>query len=101
MLVELSPDGKLEHRIAEEIGSSDDAKIWTLKIRKGVEFHNGKTVTAEDVARHAGAPLRREVEVGRARLMKGIETIKVDGEDVVLTLKEANADLPYLLATIT
>ena len=30
--------------------------------------------------------------------MKGIETIKVDGKNVVLTLKEPNADLPYLLS---
>ena len=35
MIVELSPDGALEYRIAEEIGSSDDAKVWTLKIRDG------------------------------------------------------------------
>ena len=29
--------------------------------------------------------------------MGGIETIKADGQNVVFTLKEANADLPYLL----
>src|SRR5205809_7322069 len=51
MIVELSPEGKLEQRIAEQTGSSDDAEVGTLKIREGVEFHNGKTVTAEDVAR--------------------------------------------------
>ena len=58
MIVELSPEGALENRIAEEIGSSDDAKTWTLKIRDGIEFHNGKTVTAEDVARHSRTPFR-------------------------------------------
>ena len=42
MIVELAPDGDSNTGIAEEIGSSDDAKVWTLKIRKGVEFHNGK-----------------------------------------------------------
>ncbi|TIX80216.1 MAG: twin-arginine translocation signal domain-containing protein, partial [Mesorhizobium sp.] len=47
-LVALRADGGLEYRIAEEIGSSKDAKVWTLKIRQGVEFHNGKTVTAQD-----------------------------------------------------
>ena len=50
MIVELSPEGEPENRIAEEIGSSDDAKVWTLKMRDGIEFHNGKTVDAKDVS---------------------------------------------------
>ena len=57
--------------LAEEWGASDDAKTWTFKIRKGVEFHNGKELTAEDVRRDAEAPLRRELEVGRARHRAG------------------------------
>ncbi|RUU10784.1 twin-arginine translocation signal domain-containing protein, partial [Mesorhizobium sp. M7A.T.Ca.TU.009.01.3.2] len=56
-LVRLTPDNKLVNLIAEEIGASADAKTWTIKIRDGIEFHNGKTVGAEDVAatieRHA------------------------------------------------
>ena len=30
--------------------------------------------------------------------MKGIESIKASGKEVIITLKEANADLPYLLS---
>lgn len=48
-LFRLNPDGSLQNLIAEDIGSSKDAKTWTMKIRKDVEFHNDKTVTAEDV----------------------------------------------------
>src|SRR5882757_208276 len=98
MIVELSPDGKLENRIAEEIGSSDDAKVWTLKIRDGVEVHNGKTVTAEDVAATLERHSDEKSKSGALGYMKGIETIKANGKEVVLTLKEANADLPYLLS---
>jgi peptide/nickel transport system substrate-binding protein len=98
MIVELSPEGTLENRIAEEIGSSDDAKVWTLKIRDGVEFHNGKTVTAEDVAATLERHSDEKSKSGALGYMKGIESIKASGKEVVLTLKDANADLPYLLS---
>jgi len=97
MIVELAPDGGIEYRIAEAIGSSDDAKTWTLKIRDGIEFHNGKTVTAEDVAATLERHSDEKSKSGALGYMKGIESIKVNGKEVVLQLKEANADLPYLL----
>ncbi|RWP22881.1 ABC transporter substrate-binding protein [Mesorhizobium sp.] len=97
-LVALAPDLGLENRLAEEVGSSKDAKIWTMKIRKGVEFHNGKTVTAEDVVatleRHADAKSKS----GALGLLKSIDAIKANGDEVVVTLKDANADFPYLMA---
>ncbi|MER8544451.1 ABC transporter substrate-binding protein [Mesorhizobium sp. M0684] len=98
LIVELSPEGKLENRIAEEIGSSDDAKTWTLKIRDGVEFHDGKKVTAEDVAATLERHSDEKSKSGALGYMKGIESIKASGKEVVLTLKEPNADLPYLLS---
>jgi peptide/nickel transport system substrate-binding protein len=97
-LVALTPAGGLENRIAEEIGASDDAKVWTFKIRDGVEFHNGKTVTADDVLATLERHSNEDSKSGALGIMKGIESMKVDGKDVVVTLKEANADLPYLMA---
>lgn len=56
-LTVVSADGGLEPSIAESWEASEDAKDWTFRIRKGVEFHNGKTLTPEDVqltlARHS------------------------------------------------
>ncbi|RWQ15484.1 ABC transporter substrate-binding protein [Mesorhizobium sp.] len=96
-LVALAPDGGLENRLAEEIGSSKDAKTWTMKVRKGVEFHNGKTVTADDV----GATLERHSDArsksGALGVLKSIDTIKANGDEVVVTLKDGNADFPYLM----
>ena len=97
-LVALTPEGGLENRIAEEIGASDDAKEWTFKIRDGIEFHNGKTVTADDVLQTLERHSNEESKSGALGIMKGIESMKVDGNNVVVTLKEANADLPYLMA---
>ena len=97
-LVALTPEGGLENRIAEEIGASDDAKEWTFKIRDGIEFHNGKTVTADDVLQTLERHSNEESKSGALGIMKGIDSMKVDGNNVVVTLKEANADLPYLMA---
>ncbi|MVA95932.1 twin-arginine translocation signal domain-containing protein [Nitratireductor sp. CAU 1489] len=97
-LVALTPDGGLENRIAEEVGASDDAKVWTFKIRDGIEFHNGKSVTADDVLATLERHSNEDSKSGALGIMKGIESMKVDGNDVVVTLKEANADLPYLMA---
>jgi peptide/nickel transport system substrate-binding protein len=34
--------------LAEEI-SAKSADVWTIRVRPGIEFHNGKTLTADDV----------------------------------------------------
>ena len=45
----------LDHRqqpipaLAESWSVSKDVKIYTFKLRRGVHFHNGKELTAEDV----------------------------------------------------
>ena len=37
------------YTLAETIESNKDATVWTVRLRKGLEFHNGKPLTAEDV----------------------------------------------------
>ena len=47
-LTEINNEGQLQPELAESY-ESDDAITWRFNIRKGVEFHNGKTLTPEDV----------------------------------------------------
>lgn len=96
-LMALSPDGRLENRLAEEVGSSDDVKIWTFKIRQDVEFHNGKTVTAEDVVATLERHSNEKSKSAALGIMRDIESLKADGRDVVVTLKEPDAELPFLM----
>jgi peptide/nickel transport system substrate-binding protein len=42
--------GKTENLLAESMDSNADGTVWTIRLRKGVTFHNGKKLTAEDVA---------------------------------------------------
>lgn len=61
-LVRLSVDAqRVVFDLAEEVSASKDAKVWTVRLKKGVEFHNGKPVTAQDVMytfRRIGNPKR-------------------------------------------
>jgi peptide/nickel transport system substrate-binding protein len=38
------------NELAEEMTPNADATVWTIRVRSGVTFHNGKTLGAEDVA---------------------------------------------------
>lgn len=35
--------------LAEEAEVSPDGKVWTLRLKQGLEFHHGKTIDAEDL----------------------------------------------------
>lgn len=97
-LFEVAPNGDLQYRLATEMSSDETAKVWTAKIRQGVKFHDGKALTAEDVVatmqRHSG----EDSKSGALGIMKGIASVEADGENVIFTLNDANADLPYLLS---
>ena len=97
-LVEVTSTGDLDPLIAESWEGSADAKTWRFKIRQGVEFHNGKTVTAEDVLRTIERHSNEEATSGALGIVKGIESMRVDGDTFELTLGVGNADLPYLIS---
>ncbi|MEW6346922.1 MAG: ABC transporter substrate-binding protein [Paraburkholderia sp.] len=80
--------------------SSSDAKVWTLKLRKGVTFHDGKALTPADVT----YSLMRHKNPATASKVKSVadqfDEVKASGPDEVqITLTVPNADLPAILAT--
>jgi peptide/nickel transport system substrate-binding protein len=98
MLVNVSPTGEIEYRIAEEISSSPDAKEWKFKIRAGVKYHDGTVVTPDDVVATLKRHTDEKSQSGALGIVKGIADMKVDGDTVILTLTDGNADLPFLMA---
>ncbi len=98
MLVDVSPSNEIDYRVAEEISSSPDAKVWKFKIRQGVEFHNGKTLTIDDVVATLKRHTDEKSQSGALGIVKGITEIKGEGDMLTLTLADANADLPFLMA---
>lgn len=98
MLVDVAGDGTIDYRIAEEISSNSDATQWQFKIRSGVEFHDGSTLTAEDVIATLKRHTDEKSQSGALGIVQGITDMKAEGDMVTLTLASGNADLPYLMA---
>jgi len=98
-LIEVAPDGKLQPGLAEWEGNKAGDE-WVLKLRQGVTFHNGKPLTAKDVA----YTIRRVLDANTGSAAR-VQLAEVDGEalraddarTVRIKLTAPNADLPVLL----
>ncbi len=98
-LTEVEPDGKVIGDAAESFEASEDAKRWVFRLRKGAEFHDGKSVSAEDVVASINHHRGAESKSAAKSLLKPVVDVKADGKDVVVvTLDSGNADFPYIAA---
>ncbi len=89
--------GNILPDLAESFESSDGAKKWVFKLRKGLTFHNGKTVTADDVIASFRHHTREGTKSAAKSLLAAVADMKADGkETVVFTLSGGNADFPYI-----
>jgi peptide/nickel transport system substrate-binding protein len=98
-------DYKIAPGLAESVTPSADAKTWTIKLRQGVTFHNGKDLTPEDVLfsiRRVADPKAPTSAGGTlATILDFDQTKKVDPTTIKVVLKTPYAILDYLLAEYT
>ena len=99
-MTEVKSDGSVVGEVVEDDwGVTDDAAQWTFKVKKDVEFHNGKTLDAEDIVFSINHHRGEDSSSGGSGAVTGIEDIKADGKDtVIFTLKSGNSDFPFLMA---
>ena len=96
-LTEIDPSGTLVGELATDWSASDDATQWTFDLRKGVEFHNGKTMDADDVIASYRHHMGEDSTSAMKGILEAITDMKADGPNtVVFTLREGNADFPYI-----
>jgi peptide/nickel transport system substrate-binding protein len=98
-LTRIDENGGAQMELAESF-ETDDAKTWTVRLRRGVTFHDGKTLTADDVIYSLNR--HKDPEVGsRARTLAEqiAEMRKVSDEELTIELINPNADLPVILGT--
>ena len=98
-LTEVAANGELVPELAESWDASPDAKVWTFKIRQGVEFHNGKSLDSTDVVDSLNHHLGEASTSAAKGILSGIESVKADGPNaVVVTLSGGDADFPFLMS---
>ena len=99
-LTELTAQGDVVGELAESFESSPDASQWTFKLRKGVEFHDGKSLQAEDVVHSINVHRGEDSKSIGKGLVQPITDIKADGKDtVIFKLEAGNADFPIVMAS--
>ncbi|MEA2781857.1 MAG: peptide/nickel transport system substrate-binding protein [Rhodospirillaceae bacterium] len=93
----------LKPMLAESWKPNQDGTVWTFKLRQGVKFHNGKTMTADDVV----ATIDRLADPKNASnalsafsgvLSKG-GTRKIDDHTVEFHLDAPNGNFPYYVSS--
>jgi peptide/nickel transport system substrate-binding protein len=98
-LSEIAPDGSLSPSLAESFEPDAEARVWRCNLRQGVEFHNGKSLTAEDVITSFQHHIGEDSTSGAKGLLSQIASFEADGDNtVVFTLENGNADFPFLVS---
>lgn len=98
-LAEIDANGNAVPELAEAIEPSPDAKAWVFRLRKGIKFGNGKTLTPEDVIASYNHHRGEGTKSGAKSLLDQIVDIRSDGPDtVIFELQSGNADFPFVTA---
>jgi peptide/nickel transport system substrate-binding protein len=97
------PDLLLTPKLALSWKPNTDGTIWTFTLRQGVKFHNGKTMTADDVVATIDrladpANGSNALSAFKGTLSKGAAK-KVDDYTVEFHLDAPNGNFPYLVSS--
>jgi peptide/nickel transport system substrate-binding protein len=96
-------DLSLKPMLAESWSSNSDGTLWTFKLRKGVKFHNGNEMKADDVV--ASIERIADPKNGSNALsaftgyLGAGGTKKVDDYTVEFHVDAPNGNFPYLLSS--
>lgn len=94
-LVTRDAAGNLVGGLAEDWEALEEGSVYQFTIRDGVQFHNGETMTAEDVK--FSFDLIDEVEYMRATLPTFESCEVIDDSTVQVNLSQRDGGFPFLL----
>ena len=97
------PKLHLKPVLATSWSASKDGMVWTFTLRKGVKFHNGNVMTADDVVYSIARLADPKKGSNALSTFKGVllpEGVKkVDDHTVAFHLQSPNGNFPYLLSS--
>lgn len=97
-LVRQGEQGQPTASLASSWSANASADIWTFQLRPDVRFHNGKTMTVEDVVYSFNRILDPQRDAPARAALSVIEQVTADADNrITFRLKQPHADLPILL----
>ena len=78
-LTEIAADGSLVGEVAESWEASADAATWTFKLREGITYHSGKSVSGDDVVASINHHRGPDSKSAAKPIVEPITDIKADG----------------------
>ncbi|MCR5033144.1 MAG: ABC transporter substrate-binding protein [Lachnospiraceae bacterium] len=101
-LVKPDSDGNLIPAVASEYKISEEGRVYTFTLREDIKFHDGSSVTADDVVYSLERYADGQSGDALASAFSNIDDISAPTDKtVVIVLKEANTDfLSYLTAAV-
>lgn len=98
-LLETDADYNVKCQLAEKYETNEDASEYTFYLRKGVKFHNGKEMTADDVVASLNYYIDFKPTV--SYFATGSKFEKVDDYTVKIKFDKPSAMFPYYMVNQT
>jgi peptide/nickel transport system substrate-binding protein len=96
-LLRLNSDFSISPALATP--ANPDPTTWEYTLRKGVTFWDGRPLTAEDVAYSLNRNLDTKVGSFFANAYRNVDSIKADGDKVIVKLKQPDSLFNQMMAT--
>lgn len=100
-LVKPDSDGNFVPAVASDYTVSDDQLTYTFTLRDGVKFHNGDTVTTDDVLYSFETCAATTVNDSLAAALSNVASVEApDDHTVVITLSAASVDFLSYVSSV-
>ena len=96
--VDIDQQGEARGELLESWETKPGAAEWVFNVRKGVEFHSGKKLDADDIIYSLNLHRGESKSPAKALLLAITDIKKLSPTQIGISLSAGNIDLPYLLS---